>query len=239
MTWRPDASGSPPVDPTEVGLELPGFVEQFAALHALGCRHGFVGRVTGVDVDADRTAALGRLDGHHRHAREALALGSTTFVTAEQVHGNAVAVIAAGEPVPPTPIAGMDALVTNRRDVSLGIYVADCCAVYLVDPRQRVVGLAHSGKKGTELGITAKTLAVMGSRFGTRPEDVTIQLSPCIRPPWYEIDFARQIIEQCRAAGVLRVVDEGADTAAEPLRFYSYRREKGRTGRMLALLALD
>ena len=65
-----------------------------------------------------------------------------------------------------------------------------------------------------------------------------MQLSPCIRPPHYEVDFAAEIIRQARAAGVEQVHDSGRCTASDPARYYSYRAEKGRTGRMLALLAL-
>ena len=217
-------------------MSLP--IEGFPALRTLPCRHGFVGRVAGVDVNVDRADALARLDEVHRQARREIGLGTTEFVTAEQVHGNAVAVLAEGDPLPTATIPGVDAFITDRPDVCLGIYVADCCAVYLVDAPRRVIGLAHSGKKGTELGIVPAALAAMTTRFGTRPEDVMAQLSPCIRPPWYEIDFATQIAAQCRAAGVGRIEDGGANTAADPQRYYSYRREKGRTGRMLALLAL-
>ena len=189
-------------------------------------------------MHADRVVALARLDDFHRQARHDLGLGGRVFVTAEQVHGRAVAVLAAEDPLPNGAIAEVDGVVTNRRDVCLGIYVADCCAVFLVDPVRHVVGLIHSGKKGTELGIVPAALAAMTAQFGTHPDDVVAQLSPCIRPPWYETDFATQIAAQCRAAGICRVGDDGANTAADLTRYYSYRREKGRTGRMLALLAL-
>ena len=214
-------------------------IEKFPALDGLGCRHGFVGRIAGLDVNADRALALARLDDFHRQARRELGMETAAFITGEQVHGRELAILAAGEPVPDGPVAGVDGLITNRADVCLGIYVADCCAVYLIDARRGVAGLVHSGKKGTELGIVTTALSAMTARFGTRPETVTAQLSPCIRPPWYEIDFAAQIVAQCRAAGVGRVEDGGANTAAEPDRYYSYRREKGRTGRMLALLSLE
>ncbi len=213
-------------------------VKTFPALSALPCRHGFVGRIPGVDVNTDRAAALARLDEFHRRARHELTPDITAFITAEQVHGNALAVLTPDDPLPTAAFPGVDGLITNRPDVTLGIYVADCCAVYLVDPVRRVIGLVHSGKKGTELGIVPAALAAMTARFGTRPGEVTAQLGPCIRPPWYEIDFAAQIAAQCRDAGVTRVADDGANTAADPEQYYSYRREKGRTGRMLALLAL-
>ena len=220
-------------------MESAPLVETFPALRALtGCRHGFIGRIAGVDVDTDRAAALARLDSFHRRARHALTPDNAAFVTAEQVHGNALAVLTPDDPLPAAAVPGVDGLITNRPDVTMGIYVADCCAVYFVDPARRVVGLVHAGKKGTELGIVPAALATMTARFGTRPGEVTVQLSPCIRPPWYEVDFAAQIIAQCRGAGVTHIADDDANTAADPARYYSYRREKGRTGRMLALLAL-
>jgi copper oxidase (laccase) domain-containing protein len=212
-------------------------IERFRALEELGFRHGFIGRAPGVDVDADRAAALARLDGVHREARRLLGLESLSFLTAEQVHGNAVAVIEENQSLPAGPVPGVDGLLTRRADVCLGIYVADCCAVYLVDPVQRVIGLVHAGKKGAELGIVPVAIETMVRRFGVRPEDLLVQLSPCIRVPHYEVDFPAQIIAQCRALGVGQVEDCGACTAADPVNYYSYRREKGRTGRMLALLA--
>ena len=215
-------------------------VERFAVLDEPGfCRHAFLGRVPGIDVAADRSTALSRLDLCHRQARDRLGLGELAFVTAEQVHGREIAVLRAGDALPAAPGPGVDGVLTNRRDVGLGIYVADCCAVYLVDPVRRAIGLIHAGKKGTELGIVPAAVAAMAREFGTDPADLVVQLSPCIRPPWYEVNFAGQIVAQAREAGVARVEDCGICTAADPVRYYSYRREKGRTGRMLALLALD
>ncbi|MFL6537565.1 MAG: laccase domain-containing protein [Chthoniobacterales bacterium] len=46
------------------------------------------------------------------------------------------------------------------------------------------------------------------------------------------------MVAQCRSVGVRNIHDSAKCTACEPERYYSYRAEKGRTGRMLALLAL-
>jgi len=78
----------------------------------------------------------------------------------------------------------------------------------------------------------------MAEKFGSAPTDLVVQLSPCIRPPHYEVDFAAEIIRSCRARGVLHVHDSGICTACELDRYYSYRAEKAKTGRMLALLAM-
>ena len=213
-------------------------IEDFPAFEGLGVVSGFVRRVPGVAVNVDRAAALRRLDAVHREARQTLGLSDRTFATAEQVHGSQVTEVPVSGLTPSPPIEGADALITNRRDACLGIYVADCCAVYLVDTRRPVIGLVHSGRKGTELGIVPKAIQMMRVSFDTRPEELVVQLSPCIRPPHYEVDFAEEIVRQCRQAGVLRTFDAGTCTAAHPDLYYSYRREKGRTGRMLALLAL-
>jgi copper oxidase (laccase) domain-containing protein len=79
----------------------------------------------------------------------------------------------------------------------------------------------------------------MVESFGSEPPELIVQLSPCIRPPHYEIDFAAEIVQQCRAIGVKEIYDSGICTACELDRYYSYRAEKGKTGRMLALLGLN
>lgn len=215
----------------------PTAVEFFPALQEFPfVRHGFVGRVPGLDVATDRAEALARLEVAHRTVREELGLGDKPLATAEQVHGNEVAVI--DSPLAQDHcFAGADGLVSNQLNVSLGIYVADCGAVFLVDPVRRCLGLVHSGRKGTELGIVSKAIDQMQKHFGTTPSDLVMQLSPCIRPPNYEVDFAAEIVRQARRSGVERVHDGGRCTAAELERYYSYRAEKARTGRMLALLA--
>jgi copper oxidase (laccase) domain-containing protein len=211
-------------------------VEIYPSLAAGGaCLNAFVGRIAALEVETDRDTAMQRLASYHEQARYDLGFEGMAFVTAEQVHGNGVAIV--GESTQP-PVEGVDALVTNRPNVCLGIYVADCCAVYAVDAVNGAIGLAHSGKKGTELGIVPAMLRKMECAYGTDPAYTVIQLSPCIRPPHYEIDFAAEIVEQCHEMGVGEVIDPGTCTASDLERFYSYRMEKGRTGRMLALLAL-
>lgn len=219
------------------GAPLPA--EHFPALTAVpDLVHGFTLRVPGLEMSHDKAEALARLDGVHREIRRDHRVGKMPFVTAQQVHGKQIAVV--GAPVTEDQcFDSCDGIVTNQRDVCLGIYVADCCAVYIVDPVRRAIGLVHSGKKGTELGIAPNAIATMTAQFGSRPSDLIVQLSPCIRPPHYEIDFAAEIVRQCRETGVAAVSDCGTCTACDLERYYSYRAEKGRTGRMLAFLALS
>jgi polyphenol oxidase len=209
-------------------------VERFPVLDALeNVLHGFILRVPGLDVRTDRETALRRLDEFHEAAQRTY--GARQIRLAEQIHNNSVAVVSVDSPA---KSAGVDALITGDPGVLLGVYVADCCAVFLVEPKQRVVGLVHSGRKGTALNIVGAAVRKMSMEFGSDPLNIVAQLSPCIRPPHYEVDFAGDIVQQLKQAGVKQVFDSGENTAANLEKFYSYRMEKGRTGRMLALLAL-
>jgi copper oxidase (laccase) domain-containing protein len=211
-------------------------VEKFPTLDSI-CRHAFIRRIPGIEVSRDKAEALARLDAVHREIKQAFQLETFPFLTAEQIHGNEIAVvdrpIASGN-----CFAGCDGLITNQRKVCLGIYVADCCAIFIVDPKTPAIGLVHSGKKGTQLKIVSRAIDLMTQRFGSVAQDLIVQLSPCIRSPHYEIDFAAEIIAQCRSCGVQQVHDSGVCTACHLDLYYSYRAEKARTGRMLSLLAL-
>jgi copper oxidase (laccase) domain-containing protein len=227
--------------------------EQFPALSAIEiCRHVFAQRMPAIDVSDDKAEVLERLDAAHREIRNATGFAGWPLFTAEQVHGNQIAVLdevgSALRPdrgrrgaasLPHREFPARDGIITNQRGIALGIYVADCCAVYIVDPKTPAIGLVHSGRKGTELGVVTNAIRKMTERFGSDPANMLVQLSPCIRPPHYEVDFAAEIIRQCRALGVQHIHDRGTCTACNLNRYYSYRVEKGKTGRMLAVLGLN
>lgn len=212
-------------------------LDRFTALDLPEVRHAFIRRIPGIEVSHDKAIALARLDAVHRTARAELGGAGFPFLTATQVHGTDIAVIDRKQATDEC-FEGRDALITNQKDTWLGIYVADCCAVYLVDQVRQLIALAHSGRKGSELGIVPRVIATMRERFGSDPKDLLMQLSPCIRPPHYETDFAVEIMRQAQDAGVTQVTDAGICTACDLAKYYSYRAEKGKTGRMLALLAL-
>jgi copper oxidase (laccase) domain-containing protein len=219
--------------------------EQFPALSAIGiCRHVFIQRIPGIDVSHNKAEILKRLDAAHQEIRNATGFGGWPLFTAEQIHGSNIAVVeravasAVLSGVNGREFPGCDGIITNQRSVALGIYVADCCAVYIVDPKTPAIGLVHSGRKGTELGVVTNAIRQMIERFGSDPANMIVQLSPCIRPPHYEVDFAAEIIRQCRSIGIKEIHDSGVCTACDLGGYYSYRAEKGKTGRMLAMIGL-
>lgn len=204
-----------------------------------GLKASFLTRYAGVPVDTDKEATVKRLEPNHRKAVEKLGFSWDQLWRAEQVHGAKIAKISVSdERNGDCTIGGVDGLVTADRGVLLGIYVADCGAIYMADKETGAIGLLHSGKKGTELNILKNGLDRMKKEFGTKPENVMVRLAPCIRPPAYEIDFAKDIQAQAKELGIKKknFTDCGICTSSDLDTYYSYRIEQGATGRMLALL---
>ena len=211
-------------------------VESFQALDAVpGIAACFLGRIPGVEVAVEKDEAVSLLRPIHERLIAERGGGSHPLVTAEQIHGAGVAVITGQQSL---PVKGADGLVTAARGVTLGIYVADCAPVWIVARDGRAGALLHSGKKGTALGIVPVGIRALCSLGNLVPSDLLLLVGPCIRPPCYETDFAAEIRRQAAEAGVTAIHDDGTCTACHPGRYYSYRREAGRTGRMLATLTL-
>jgi polyphenol oxidase len=210
------------------------FLEMINEVEGMCAR--FVSRIPGVEVDTDKLATVARLEPFHKNVVREMGFTWESCWRAEQVHGAEIRKVCAGDTA--TVIDDVDGLITGDTGVLLGIYVADCGAVYVADQVTGAIGLLHSGKKGTELGILSRALKMMGEEYGTQAENVLVVLAPCIRPPSYEVDFAREIMRQAMDAGVKaeHFVDCGICTSGDLEKYYSYRMEKGATGRMLALL---
>jgi polyphenol oxidase len=210
--------------------------DTFPPLEALaGVRAVFLTRAPGVDVNTDRDTAMARLATLQRDALDELGFRDMPLARAAQIHGNSIARVSRNDSF---PIPDCDALLTTERGLCLGIHVADCAAVYIADRQGRGIALAHAGKKGTQLGIVPLTISALIDATGASPSDLVLQISPCIRPPHYEIDFAADIRTQASAVGIESIHDCGTCTASDPMRYYSYRLEKGKTGRLLAALSL-
>lgn len=208
-----------------------------------GIRATWIGRVSDLEITGGRDEAMNQLRGVHEAAVRDFSGSTENWWRAEQVHGTEIAIVP-GAPTIHAPdglpvVPAVDGLLTNQPGVVLAIYVADCGPIWLADRVTGAIGLLHSGKKGTEGNILAKALEIMAREFGTKPEDVSVVLGPCIRPPHYEIDFAAEIGRQAQSAGVADFNDLGADTGADLASYYSYRMEKGITGRMMALIVRD
>lgn len=181
------------------------------------------------------------------------------LATGGQVHGTRIRHF-----VEPESCSGYDGLTTTTPGVVLGIIAADCAAVLLADVENGIIGACHSGWRGTLGQISALTVEEM-VRLGARTTSIKAYVSPCISVENFEVgmevaeqfdpryvrtfpgkekphvDIKAVITDQLAAAGVPYASIEVSPhcTFAETDKFFSYRAENGRTGRMMGFIALD
>ena len=204
---------------------------------------------THVGDDARAVAA------NRQRLREALGLPSDPRWL-DQVHGKRVAVLSQ----PLTESA--DAAVAFGPGQVAAVLTADCLPVFLASRSGRSVGLAHAGWRGLLAGVIEETVRAMT----TDPSDLVAWLGPAIgseafevggevrrmfvatdpesaadfrpgRGQKYLLDLAGGARRRLAGCGVDAVHGGGLCTFADPVRFYSYRRD-GQTGRMAALIWL-
>lgn len=84
-------------------------------------------------------------------------------------------------------LIGYDALITNQKDICIGITTADCVPLLIYDPTNHVLGAVHAGWKGTVKRIGAKTIIKMQEVFESRTEDLLVAIGPSISPQMFEV----------------------------------------------------
>ncbi len=177
---------------------------------------------------------------------------------ANQVHKTKVATVSEGGLYPET-----DAFVCNTPGMALGIQVADCGAVLLGDSMNKVIGAAHAGWRGAVAGIVPKTIEKM-IELGAQIENIKAFVSPCLAKHNFEVGeevaahFAEHLVDrkhfdkphvdlkglikdQLLNSGIAHSnieMDERCTIDHEEL-FYSYRREKEESGRMVGIVKLN
>jgi hypothetical protein len=155
---------------------------------------------------------------------------------------------------------GYDAFISNIPGVALMVQQADCQAVLLFDPTQKVVANIHCGWKGSINNIIGKTVATMTNRFEVNPSNLLAGVSPSLGPCcaefinyktelpssfWdYQVkpnyfDFWQISKDQLQEAGVQagNIQISSICTACNS-DWFSYRREQ-ETGRFCSVIGLS
>ena len=102
--------------------------------------------------------------------------------TIRQVHGDSIWVT-------DSPAGGdYDAVVTNRPGLVITVRTADCLPILIWDEHQKVVAAVHAGWRGSLKAIASKTVFMMQSHFGSRPQDLLVGIGPAVGPCCYEVD---------------------------------------------------
>lgn len=241
---------------------IPAIFTHFGELTAAeSTRHGGISEAPfrslnlGINT-ADDPACV---DENRRRFFSTIGAAEAGFASSHQVHGTEVLCVdQAGR------YTSYDALVTSRPGLLIGVTVADCVPILIYDAQKRVVAAAHAGWRGTAGHIVSRTLETMQREFGTQARHCYAYVGTCIDESSFEVGpevadlFAedhkqlhvssQQVCVNLKAANRKLLTDFGIpapqievspfSTVLHNSDYFSYRAEKGQTGRMLAVIGL-
>jgi YfiH family protein len=192
-----------------------------------------------------------------------------SFIVANQTHSDHIHIVRnhknRGWEDIKSVVEDCDALITNRKDIVLTMLTADCVPILLIDPIQNVIAAVHAGWKGSKENILFKTVKKMCDTFDCDSKNILAGIGPAIGVCCYEVntivaknfDESDSIItakddkymldlpsvnqRQLLEAGILESNIEMSHicTACEVDRFFSYRKEKGCSGRFMSMIRLQ
>jgi polyphenol oxidase len=227
----------------------------------INCTHGFSTRHGGVSKNEFESLNLGGhqddagLISHNRKvAFDGLNFSLSNLCHLKQVHGNTVCEAKVGQ-------QEGDALVTNQTNLVLAISIADCYPILFYDEKNKVIGSAHAGWRGT-LGKIAKHTVDAMVNLGAEKEFIKVAIGQGISQQNFEV--GNEVIKQFERAnfpstcwennhidligcnkfvlqqnGILEKNIWTMNRCTFENDFFSYRRDKGITGRMWAVIAMD
>ena len=90
-----------------------------------------------------------------------------------------------------------DAIVSEVKNIGIGILTADCAPIFFYDHKKRIVGCAHAGWKGALNGVIRNTVKKF-NELNSNNNDLVVAVGPCISKKNYEvkIDFFEKFILQ-------------------------------------------
>ncbi len=81
-----------------------------------------------------------------------------------------------------------DGVITNQKNVCLGMVVADCFPLILADPKKNIVSLIHAGWKPLLQNIIELTMQDLKYKFNINPKDIYAWIGPGIRSCCYQFE---------------------------------------------------
>ena len=227
--------------------------------------HGFSTRIGGVSSGFFHSLNLGLIKGdsrqkvttNRRRFFDTIRIPAARTVQGIQVHGDRIRIVTESGTYP-----GTDGFITTQKELVLLIKTADCPAVLLVDPQQRVVAAVHAGWRSVVKGILEKVIQLLDDQFNSRPANILCAIGPAIRSCCYEVqadvwkifpedvivrrgekfflDLPLTIRQRLLSQGIIEnhLDDSGLCTSCRADLFFSHRRDQGRTGRMMAAIYL-
>ncbi len=162
-------------------------------VHCFTTRIGGVstGECTSLNLGFNRNDLRENVLENYKRVAEVLKIDYRNMVFSNQVHDNKVKIVNESDRgkgiIKKSDIIGYDGLVTDRKDVALVTFYADCVPILFFAPQKKVIAASHSGWRGTVKKIGCETLKVMKEAFGCEPGNVEAAIGPSIGKCCFEV----------------------------------------------------
>lgn len=181
-------------------LTYPAFEKLDGVIHGFSTRLGGVssGIYSSMNLSFSRGDNEEAVKENYRRIAKAIGFCPEDIVTSDQTHtanvrkvteqdrGKGIAI--------PRDYHDVDGMVTNVPGLVLATFYADCVPLYFVDPVKRVIGLSHSGWRGTVSKIGKATVRKMEEEYGSSSSDILAAIGPSICQDCYEV--SKDVIEE-------------------------------------------
>ena len=159
----------------------------------LHIKHGFFNSKGGVSKDLYKSlnCGIGSLDSKKNVLRNLkivcskIGASHKKLILLNQMHSNKFYFIKKNYKINKKKFVG-DALITNTKNIALGILTADCAPVLIYDKRQKIISAIHAGWRGAFKGIVTNVVKFL-LKNGSKPKDLTGVIGPCISNKDYEV----------------------------------------------------
>lgn len=175
-------------------LSYPLFEETGAVNHGFSTKLGGVskGHCATMNISTTRGDDPEAVEENKRRIAAAIGVRLEAMTFTHQTHTTNVAVVKAEDEG--KRFMETDGLVTDVPGICLVTFFADCVPLFFVDPVKKVIGLSHSGWRGTVGKIGKVTVEKMVSEYGCDPADIRAAIGPSICQDCYEV--SEDVIEQ-------------------------------------------
>ena len=185
-------------------LTYPAFEKLEGIIHGFSTRLGGVSRgiYSSMNLSFTRGDEEEAVKENYRRIAQAIGFRTDDIVTSDQTHTANVRKVTEADRgkgiTVPRDYQDVDGMVTNVPGLVLTTFYADCVPLYFADPVKRVIGLSHSGWRGTVAKIGKVTVEKMKEEYGCHPEDILAAIGPSICQDCYEV--SEDVIEEFKTA---------------------------------------
>lgn len=260
------------VMPTKIQEQFPGLTIGFTSRNGGVSESPYHSLNVGLHVDDEKSSVYQ----NRERVAEHIGFPVSKWAMIEQVHGAHIERLDKGQfsinrEIHHPIFNACDGIYTRDKDVLLVTFYADCTPIYFFAPKYHLIGLAHSGWRGTAAQIGKSMIEIWLEQEAVELSDIHVVIGPAIgsccytvnnqvRVPIlesieaqyagevftkreadiYDLDLKKAIYYQMKKIGVKddQIYRTNHCTSCLNEVYFSYRRDRGQTGRMMSFIGL-